>query len=73
LPVSHDSLVSTVLSIAKKDAAKVGKRGRKPGRPTVAAPSGNLQHLIAAKRLVDELGGFNAALAAVNVLAQLLG
>lgn len=65
--------VSTVLSNAKKKGAKVGKRGRKPGRPAAASKTGDLQQLIQAKKLVDELGGIDAARAAVNALAQLIG
>ena len=65
--------VSTVLSNAKKKGGKVGKRGRKPGRPAAADNSGDLQHLIQAKKLVDQLGSVDAARAAVNALAQLLG
>ena len=68
--------VSTVLSNAKKKGGKVGKRGRKPGRPASAAsaaPSSNIEQLIKAKKLVDQLGGVEAARAAVNALAQILG
>jgi hypothetical protein len=65
--------VSTVLSNARKKGGKVGKRGRKPGRPAAAGKSGNLQQLIQAKKLVDQLGGIDAARAAVKALAQLLG
>ena len=73
LPVSAQ-FVSTVLSNAKKKGGKVGKRGRKPGpTPAAAAPSSNIEHLIRAKKLVDQLGGVDAARAAVNALAQLIG
>lgn len=68
--------VSTVLSNAKKKGGKAGKRGRKAGpKPAAAnsAPSSNIEHLIKAKKLVDQLGGVDAARAAVNALAQLLG
>ena len=65
--------VSTILSNAKKKGGKGGKRGRKPGRPAAAATSGDLQHLIQAKKFVDQLGGLDAARAAVNALAQILG
>ena len=69
--------VSTVLSNAKKNGGKVGKRGRKPGRPAAAAastaPSNNLEQLIKAKKLVDQLGGVAEARAAINALAQILG
>ena len=65
--------VSTVLSNAKKKGGIVGKRGRKPGRPAAAAPASNIQQLIQAKKLVDQLGGVDAARAAVNALAQILG
>lgn len=65
--------ISTVLSNARKKGGKVGKRGRKPGRPTAKAPVDDLQHLIQAKKLVDQLGGIDAARAAINALAQLLG
>jgi hypothetical protein len=68
--------VSTVLSNAKKKGGKVGKRGRKPGLKTAAAsgaPSSNIEQLIKAKKLVDQLGGVDAARTAINALAQLLG
>ncbi len=65
--------ISTVLSNARKKGGKVGKRGRKPGRPAAAGKSGELQQLIQAKKLVDQLGGIDAARAAMNALAQLLG
>jgi hypothetical protein len=64
--------VSTVLSNAKKKGGKVGKPGRKPGRP-VAVPMDNLQQLIQVKKFVDQMGGIDAAKSAVNVLAQILG
>jgi hypothetical protein len=64
--------VSTVLSNAKKKGGKVGKRGRKPGRP-VAVPVDNLQQLIQVKKLVDQMGGLEKAKAAMDALAQILG
>jgi hypothetical protein len=64
--------VSTVLSNAKKKGGKIGKRGRKPGRP-VAVPMDNLQQLIQVKKFVDQIGGLEKAKAAVDVLAQILG
>lgn len=63
--------ISTVLSNAKKKGGKVGKRGRKPGRPA-AAPIGDLQQLIQVKKFVDQIGGVEKAKAAVDVLARLL-
>lgn len=63
--------VSTVLSNAKKKGGKIGKRGPKPGRK--AAGGGDLQSLITAKKLVDQMGGVEAARAAINALAQILG
>jgi hypothetical protein len=63
--------VSTVLSNAKKKGGKVGKRGRKPGRPS-ALPVGDLQQLIQVKKFVDQIGGVEKAKAAVDLLAQLL-
>lgn len=66
--------VSTVLSNAKKNGGKVGRRGRKPGpKPAAAGNSSDLKHLIQAKKLVDQLGGVDAARAAISALAQLLG
>lgn len=70
--------VSTVLSNAKKKGGKVGKPGRKPGRPAaaaaaIAAPSSSIEHLIKAKKLIDQLGGVAEARAAINALAQILG
>lgn len=63
--------VSTVLSNAKRNGGKVGKRGRKPGR-AVALPVGELQQLIQVKKFVDQIGGVEKAKAAVDVLARLL-
>lgn len=60
--------VSTVLSNAKKKGGKIGKRGPKPGRK---AASGNLEQLLTAKKLVEQLGGIDNARAAINVLSQL--
>ncbi|QDU31411.1 hypothetical protein ETAA8_65680 [Anatilimnocola aggregata] len=65
--------VSTVLSNAKKKGGKIGKRGPKPGRKAAMASSiGNVDQLIKAKKLVDQLGGVDAARSAINALAQLL-
>jgi len=65
--------VSTVLSNAKKKGGKIGKRGPKPGRKAAAAAAiGDVQQLIKAKKLVDQLGGVEAARSAINALAQLL-
>lgn len=61
--------VSTVLSNAKKKGGKIGKRGPKPGGRKAA--SGNLEQLITAKKMVEQLGGIDNARAALNVLAQL--
>jgi len=71
LPVSPQ-FVSTVLSNAKKNGGKVGKRGRKPGR-AVAVPLDNIQQLIQVKKFVDQMGGMGNAKAAVDALAQILG
>lgn len=76
------ALVSNVLTTAKKGKKTGKKRGRppkavgkKPGRPPKAASSGpdvNLNALIAAKKLVDQLGGNVAqAKAALDALAKL--
>src|SRR5687768_2537061 len=53
--------VSTVLSNAKKKNGKVAKRGRKPGHPAGStsarvAGNGDIQNLIQAKKLIDQLG-----------------
>ncbi|WP_254508194.1 hypothetical protein [Anatilimnocola floriformis] len=61
--------VSTVLSNAKKNGGKIGKRGRKP----MAVPMDNIQQLIQVKKFVDQIGGLEKAKAAVDVLAQILG
>jgi hypothetical protein len=71
LPVSAQ-FVSTVLSNAKKNGGKVGKRGPKPGRP-VAVPLDNIQQLIQVKKFVDQLGGVANARATIAALAQILG
>ncbi|WP_425613628.1 hypothetical protein NA78x_003463 [Anatilimnocola sp. NA78] len=64
--------VSTVLSNAKKKGGKIGKRGPKPGFKRSTA-IGGIEHLVHAKKLVDQLGGIDAARSAVNALAQILG
>jgi hypothetical protein len=64
--------VSTVLSNAKRKGGKIGKRGPKPGRKA-AVMGGDVQNLIMAKKLVDQMGGVEAAKAAINALAQILG
>lgn len=66
--------VSTVLSNAKKKNGVVGKRGPKPGRKAAKLGAvSELNHLIHAKKLVDQLGGIEAAKSAINTLAQILG
>src|SRR5688572_5573455 len=55
--------VSTVLSNAKKKGGKIGKRGPKPGRKAAASGS-NLEQLLTAKKLVEQLGGIDNARAA---------
>jgi hypothetical protein len=65
--------VSTVLSNAKKKTGKGSKPGRKPSHPAAAASGGNFQHLIEAKKLVEQVGGVEAARAAINALAKILG
>lgn len=60
--------VSTVLSNDKKKG-KGAKRGPKPGSK---AATTDLQSLLHAKKLVTQLGGVDAARAAINALAQLL-
>lgn len=68
--------VSTVLSNDKKRGGKVGKRGPKPGRKAASASrggGGNIEQLIKAKQLVDQMGGIDNARSAINVLAQILG
>ncbi len=62
--------VSTVLSNAKKKGGKIGKRGPKPGRKA-GAVGGSLEQLLKAKKMAEDLGGIDNALAALNVLAQL--
>ncbi|MFO0816351.1 MAG: hypothetical protein U1A77_00335 [Pirellulales bacterium] len=61
------AFVSTMLSLAKKKGGKA-KRGRK-----VAVPVNNLQQLIQAKKLVEQLGGVAKTREAVNVLARIMG
>jgi hypothetical protein len=58
----------------KSPNKKPGKRGRKPGAATTAH-NGNghlaLEHLLAAKKLVEQLGSVSAAKQAVDALAKL--
>jgi hypothetical protein len=70
--------VSTVLSNARKKGGKVGKRGPKPGRKAAMAGASNsvatdIQNLIKAKKLIEQLGGVDQARAAINAMAQLFG
>jgi len=62
--------VSTVKSTSGK---KAGKRGRKPGKSDDQRGNGlvSLADLVAAKQLVNKLGGLDSAVAAINVLAKL--
>lgn len=62
--------VSTVLSNAKKAGGKIGKRGPKPGGKA-AKPTSGIEQLVAAKKLVDALGGIENAQAAITTLKQL--
>ena len=68
--------VATGLVSNIKFAMKKGKKGRKRGRPPGRKPSANgvaisLGNLLAAKKLVEQLGSIEAAASAVAVLAKL--
>ncbi|WP_425616808.1 hypothetical protein NA78x_000468 [Anatilimnocola sp. NA78] len=67
--------VSTVLSNAKKKGGVVGRPGRKSTNDAAkfTSGSGQIDHLIQAKKLVDKLGGIDAAKSAINSLALILG
>ncbi|QDU29221.1 hypothetical protein ETAA8_43280 [Anatilimnocola aggregata] len=66
--------VSTVLSNAKRKGGVIGKRGRKPGKvPATASGGSSIEQLVKAKKLVDQLGGIDAAKSAISALAQILG
>jgi len=66
-----DSLISAV-----KYKKPKGKRGKKRGRPAGAASNGaaiSIDSLVAAKKMVDQLGGIEAAEKAIAVLKKLGG
>ena len=63
--------VSTILSNARRKSGKGKRRGRKPGRP--AGKKGDMfANLLQAKKLVDKLGGIDAARAAIDTLAKIM-
>ncbi|MEX2187002.1 MAG: hypothetical protein WD875_09425 [Pirellulales bacterium] len=65
-----DSLISAV---KYKKKAK-GKRGKKRGRPagaTAKAASVSVESLVAAKKMVNQLGGIAAAEKAIGILKRL--
>lgn len=64
--------VSTVLSNAKKNGGKVGKRGPKPGgKAGKALAAFDIQALVAFQKAVKAYGGFGAAREAINTLEKL--
>jgi hypothetical protein len=68
--------VTTGLVSNIKFAMKKGKKGRKRGRSPGRKPSANreaisLENLLAAKKLVEQLGSLDAATAAIGALAKL--
>ena len=63
--------VSTILSNERRKSGKSKRRGRKPGRP--AGKKGDLfANLLQAKKLVDKLGGIDAARQAIDTLAKIM-
>jgi hypothetical protein len=59
--------VSTILSNARRKSGKGKRRGRKAGN------QGDLfANLVQAKKLVDKLGGIDAARAAIDTLAKIM-
>lgn len=66
-----DSLINAV-----KYKKPKGKRGKKRGRPAGAASNGavvSIDSLVAAKKMVDQLGGIEAAEKVIGVLRKLGG
>jgi hypothetical protein len=66
-----DSLVHKV-----KYKKATGKRGKKRGRPAGARSNGeavSVDSLVAAKKIIDRLGGIDAAEKAIEVLRRLEG
>ncbi|HWB14535.1 MAG TPA: hypothetical protein VFE62_08395 [Gemmataceae bacterium] len=56
------------------ESGRKGKRGRRGRRTAAAATNGHqlsLEHLLAAKKLVDQLGSVQSAKQAVDALAKL--
>ena len=63
--------VSTILSNERRKSGKRKRRGRGPGRP--AGRKGDVfANLLQAKKLVDKLGGIDAARSAIDTLAKIL-
>ncbi len=63
--------ISTILSNERRKSGKSKRRGRKPGRP--AGKKGDLfANLLQAKKLVDKLGGIDAAREAIDTLAKIM-
>jgi len=62
------AFVSTLKSNAKRNAGKVGRRGR----PRAAAGDFGIESLVQAKKLADKMGGVAQARQALNALAKIL-
>lgn len=63
--------VSTILSNERRKSGKRKRRGRRPGRP--AGKRGDMfANLLQAKKLVDKLGGIEAARSAIDTLAKIM-
>jgi hypothetical protein len=63
--------VSTILSNERRKSGKQKRRGRRPGRS--AGKKGDLfANLLQAKKLVDKLGGIDAARTAIETLAKIM-
>ena len=62
--------VSTILTLTRKKAGKAARRERKAG--SGAGSAGAVEKLIAAKKLVDQMGGIDKAQEALSALARIL-
>ena len=63
--------VSTILSNERRKSGKQKRRGRKLGRPA-GKKKDMFANLLQAKKLVDKLGGIDAARSAIDTLAKIL-
>jgi len=71
---ASDSLISAVkYKKARRKGRSKGKRGRRAGPRAASVAGVSVETLVAAKQLVDRVGGVEAAVQAIGVLRKLQG